>query len=156
MLTIEEFDRVCKDAGLTEIQREYDEIITYALNGEDGNAVMKVEYCDCMEDDDTSVTVRVDKFHAIFSGYSYISKSVPSSTADWLSEEIEKARAAIAEADGVKGRKRIALGELRSMLASLSCDQLDNNSDFAVNLGDMTVWEFYEKLTKKSVKKEGI
>lgn len=152
MLTIEEFDRVCKDAGLTEIQREFDEIIMYALNGEDGRAVMKVEYCDCMEDDDTSVTVRVDRFHAIFSGYSYISKSVPSSTAEWLAEEIEKARSAIAEADGVKGRKRIALGELRSMLASLSCSELDNNSDIAVNLGDMTVWEFYEKLTKSTRK----
>jgi hypothetical protein len=146
MLTIEEFDKVCKDAGLTEIQREFEEIIKYALNGDDGHAVMTVEYCDCIEDDYTSVTVGVDKFHSIFSGYSYISKSVPSSTAEWLSKEIEKARAAIAEADGVKGRKHIALGELRSMLASLSCDQLDNHSDFTLDLGDMTVWEFYGKL----------
>jgi hypothetical protein len=148
MLTIEEFDKVCKDAGLTEIQREFGEIIKYALNGDDGHTVMTVEYCDCMEDDDTSVTVCVDKFHAIFSGYSYISKSVPSSTAEWLSKEIETARSAIAEADGVKGRNRITLGELRSIMASLSYSQLGNHSDFALNLGDMTVWEFYEKLTK--------
>jgi len=148
MLTIENFDTVCQQCGLTELKREFDEIIIYGIV-HDGHPTMQVEYSDCMDDDYADVIVSLDDFHSALGDFHSMRNPLESTTTDWLKHAIDDASAAYDRAELKAGSSEVNLYDLNRLLRTLSYGECDRLTEFNAVLSGTTLKDIFDKVTKR-------
>lgn len=151
MMTLEEFEDVCKKNGMVELSREDGEIVRYVMKGADGRKMFTVAYSDT-EDGYAYIEFDMDGFHRSLGDYITDSRRDDWATEEWMSGEIEKAKEAYVESEGKRENRELNLYDLCRLLAHLNYTvNWRKLKEYSAVLSGVNAEDLYKAITGKEV-----